>query len=211
MAFDDAGTERGVEAEIGADVEDDRALRQKGSEDPNDVHFVLPPEHIAQPLEGGRVDAEIFARGGPHQRPIRSDGDRTGNLHPLPPGVEWLPSRPVPLTRAGAGPHRTDSTHSYSLLLGRAPIFVAATWPPLKTIMVGIPRTPYFIGVCGFSSILTLATVTLPAMSVANSSRNGPIMRHGPHHSAQKSTTTGPLARSTSASKLLSVTAIGFI
>jgi hypothetical protein len=36
-------------------------------------------------------------------------------------------------------------------------------------------------------------------------------MRHGPHHSAQKSTTTGPLARSTSASKLLSVTAIGFI
>src|SRR5689334_1841286 len=74
-----------------------------------------------------------------------------------------------------------------------------------------MPRTPYFIGVCGFSSMLTLATVTFPAMSVASSSRNGAIIRHGPHHSAQKSTSTGPLARSTSASKLLSVTAIGFI
>src|SRR5882757_7488849 len=76
---------------------------------------------------------------------------------------------------------------------------------------VGIPRTPYFIGVCGFSSMLTLATVTLPAMSVASSSKKGPIILQGPHHSAQKSTRTGPLARSTSASKLLSVTAIGFI
>src|SRR6516164_1846058 len=76
---------------------------------------------------------------------------------------------------------------------------------------VGIPRTPYFIGVCGFSSMLTLATVNLPAMSAARSSRKGPIILQGPHHSAQKSTRTGPLARSTSASKLLSVTAIGFI
>src|SRR6516165_7170460 len=59
--------------------------------------------------------------------------------------------------------------------------------------------------------MLTLATVNLPAMSAARSSRKGPIILQGPHHSAQKSTRTGPLARSTSTSKLLSVTAIGFI
>src|SRR3954449_1246523 len=107
--------------------------------------------------------------------------------------------------------YRTDSTHSLSLLFGRAPILVAATWPPLNSIIVGMPRTPYLRGVCGFSSMLTFATVTLPSISVANSSRKGAIILHGPHHSAQKSTSTGSLARSTTLSKLLSLTAVGFI
>ena len=74
-----------------------------------------------------------------------------------------------------------------------------------------MPRTPYLRGVCGFSSMLTLATVTRPSISVANSSRNGAIILQGPHHSAQKSTSTGSLAFSTTASKLLSLTAVGFI
>src|SRR5579862_9770222 len=59
--------------------------------------------------------------------------------------------------------------------------------------------------------MLTLATVTRPAISVASSSRNGAIILQGPHHSAQKSTRTGSLARSTSASKVLSLTGFGFI
>src|SRR3954466_5821818 len=74
-----------------------------------------------------------------------------------------------------------------------------------------MPRTPYLRGICGFSSMLTLATVTLPAMSVASSSRNGAIILQGPHHSAQKSTRTGSLARKTVSSKLLSLTAVGFM
>src|SRR5450631_2894714 len=48
--------------------------------------------------------------------------------------------------------------------------------------------------------------VTWPFSSAAISSSTGPIILHGPHHSAQKSTTTGPLAPFTSASKLASVT-----
>src|SRR3954471_3440050 len=107
--------------------------------------------------------------------------------------------------------YSTDSTHSFSLLFGSAPILVAATWPPLNSIIVGMPRTPYLRGVCGFSSILTFATVTRPSISAANSSRNGATILHGPHHSAQKSTSTGSLARSTTVSKLLSLTAVGFI
>src|SRR5204862_1733565 len=110
-----------------------------------------------------------------------------------------------------AAPYRTDSTHSLSLLLGRAPILVAATWPPLNRIIVGMPRTPYLRGVCGFSSILTLATVTRPSMTVARSSRNGATILQGPHHSAQKSTRTGSVARSTTLSNSPSLTAVGFM
>src|SRR5580704_8111018 len=48
--------------------------------------------------------------------------------------------------------------------------------------------------------------VTLPCISVAISSSAGPIILHGPHHSAQKSTTMGPVAPITSDLKLASVT-----
>src|SRR5208283_2236929 len=58
----------------------------------------------------------------------------------------------------------------------------------------------------GFSSTLSLAMVTLPCISVAISSSAGPIILQGPHHSAQKSTTTGPLDPTTSDLKLASVT-----
>src|SRR5689334_21164198 len=58
----------------------------------------------------------------------------------------------------------------------------------------------------GFSSMLSLATVTLSPRSLAISSSAGAIIRHGPHHSAQKSTRTGPSAPSTSLAKLWSVT-----
>src|SRR5664279_4190614 len=61
----------------------------------------------------------------------------------------------------------------------------------------------------GFSSTLSLAMVTCPSISVAISSSAGEISRQGPHHSAQKSTTTGPEAPSTSLSKLESVTVAG--
>src|SRR5258708_6947077 len=39
--------------------------------------------------------------------------------------------------------------------------------------------------------MLTFTTLSLPPISLAMSSSDGPIMRHGPHHSAQKSTSTG--------------------
>src|SRR6478736_770165 len=43
----------------------------------------------------------------------------------------------------------------------------------------------------GFSSTLSLATVRWSPYSLAISLRIGAICLHGPHHSAQKSTTTG--------------------
>src|SRR5690606_12533028 len=64
--------------------------------------------------------------------------------------------------------------------------------------------------VLGFSSASSLATFSLPSYSVASSSTIGAIILHGPHHSAQKSTSTSSLASSTSDSNVSSVTANGF-
>jgi hypothetical protein len=54
-----------------------------------------------------------------------------------------------------------------------------------------MPRMPNFGGVCGFSSMLSLAIRTLSWYSAAISSRMGAIILQGPHHSAQKSSRTG--------------------
>src|SRR5437868_10670095 len=53
--------------------------------------------------------------------------------------------------------------------------------------------------------MLTFTTLSLPSISLAMSSSAGPIMRQGPHHSAQKSTRTGVSDFRTSCSKEASV------
>src|SRR4029077_7921449 len=75
----------------------------------------------------------------------------------------------------------------------------------LNNIRVGIDMMPNLAAVPGFSSTLSLTILTLPLSDLEISSSAGAIMRHGPHHSAQKSTTTGPLALSTSCSNVASV------
>src|SRR5262249_28261546 len=60
--------------------------------------------------------------------------------------------------------------------------------------------------VAGFSSTLSLTILTLPASELAISSSAGAIILQGPHHSAQKSTTTGSEDFSTSVSKFASDT-----
>src|SRR5215218_3395723 len=82
-----------------------------------------------------------------------------------------------------------------------------ATWPCLKRISVGIERTSYCAEICGFSSVLSLTTLR-SSRSALISSRIGATMRHGPHHGAQKSTSTGVSASRTSAWKLVSVTSL---
>ena len=58
----------------------------------------------------------------------------------------------------------------------------------------------------GFSSMSIFTKSTLSVVPAISSSA-GSIALHGPHHGAQKSTTTGPPACSTSCSKVASVTA----
>src|ERR1700733_9884896 len=96
--------------------------------------------------------------------------------------------------------------HCSSFCFGAAPTWREASWPSLNSISVGIDMMPYFDATPGFSSTLSLTILTLPLSEWEISSKAGAIMRQGPHHSAQKSTTTGPLALSTSASNVASVT-----
>ena len=100
----------------------------------------------------------------------------------------------------------TDWIQSASCCFGRAPILVAATWPSLNTIRVGMPRTPYFFGVAGLWSMLILAIFSLPSSFWPISYKAGAIILQGPHHSAQKSTRTGPEAFRTSDSNEVSLT-----
>src|SRR5262249_46362519 len=63
--------------------------------------------------------------------------------------------------------------------------------------------------VAGFSSTLSFVTRTRPAISAASSAITGAIIRHGPHHGAQASTSTGSGERSTSEAKVASLTVSG--
>src|SRR5689334_588785 len=62
----------------------------------------------------------------------------------------------------------------------------------------GMPRTPNCAGVRGLSSTFIFTTLRRLLYSPASCSTTGPIVRHGPHHGAQKSIRTGVLACSTS-------------
>src|SRR2546423_15694117 len=75
--------------------------------------------------------------------------------------------------------------------LGCVPTIDWIGWPPLNTVSVGTDITWYARVVSGLASMSSLTTGTLSASSVAISSSTGPTLRHGPHHSAQKSTSTG--------------------
>src|ERR1700724_2367794 len=96
--------------------------------------------------------------------------------------------------------------HCCSFCFGAAPTWRESISPPLKIIKVGIDITPYLEAVFGLSSTFSFTILTLSPMVPEISSSAGAIMRQGPHHSAQKSTTTGPVALSTSASKSVSET-----
>src|ERR1051326_1435357 len=114
-------------------------------------------------------------------------------------------SRPLSEKLLGEADQTAAVIHCCSFAFGAAPTWREAISPPLNIIRVGIDITPYFDAVFGLSSTFSFTILTLSPMAPEISSSAGAIMRHGPHHSAQKSTTTGPLALRTSASKFASV------
>src|SRR5439155_3743095 len=81
----------------------------------------------------------------------------------------------------------------------------STTWPSLNSRRVGIPFTWYLNATLGFSSTFSFPIVTLPLYSPASASIIGAMRLQGPHHSAQKSTSTGPPDLSTVSSKFPSV------
>src|ERR1051325_10722041 len=67
----------------------------------------------------------------------------------------------------------------------------STTAPSRTANTAGMPSTGNWAVTAGFSSVLTLATTTLPPNSSATAAKSGDNARHGGHHGAQKSTTTG--------------------
>src|SRR5688572_885622 len=94
-------------------------------------------------------------------------------------------------------PGSVDSSHERSWCAGRAPIRLSTTWPWSRMTSVGIDWTSNRRLTSGLSSALTLTSLNLPASSPASFSRAGLTMRHGPHHGAHTSTSTGRLDSST--------------
>lgn len=75
--------------------------------------------------------------------------------------------------------------------LGTAPTSLSFIWPSLKKRRVGMLLIPNWAAISSQSSTLHFATMALPSYSEATSSTVGARARQGPHHVAQKSTTTG--------------------
>ena len=93
-----------------------------------------------------------------------------------------------------------------NVLFGTAPITVSIFFPSLKIITVGIDRIPYSVAIEGDSSVFNFTAFNFPEYSSANWSIRGAIIRHGPHHGAQKSTRTGTSDFNTSCSNVWSFT-----
>ena len=92
-------------------------------------------------------------------------------------------------------------------LRGCVPWMRVASAPLRKRIIVGIARMPKLAGVSMFSSMFSF-TIRRSSRSAAISSRIGAMTRQGPHHGAQKSTSTGLSDSRTSAWKVVSVTSV---
>jgi hypothetical protein len=83
--------------------------------------------------------------------------------------------------------------------------------PPKNTMKFGIPRTWKRSASWGWLSVSTLRTTALPAISAAVRATSGAAAWHGPHHSAQKSTSTGTGTFCTTSSNSASSTAKGSV
>ncbi len=73
----------------------------------------------------------------------------------------------------------------------KTPTNESRTRPSTSPKTAGIERMPKAEATWGNSSVFAFTKRNFPSYSAASRSRIGPSVRHGPHHSAQKSITTG--------------------
>ena len=81
--------------------------------------------------------------------------------------------------------------------------------PPLNKAKVGMLRISCAALVCGLASVSSL-TWRICGCILADCANCGAIVRHGPHHGAQKSTKTGKSVPAMNLSKFASFSSIGF-
>src|ERR1044071_8812972 len=79
----------------------------------------------------------------------------------------------------------------FSWCAGTTPDCLHSISPFLKRISVGTPLTWYTPATCGFLSTSIFTMVALSPSAFFTSDNMGAIILQGPHHSAEKSTSTG--------------------
>src|SRR3954470_18619226 len=96
------------------------------------------------------------------------------------------------LTSPGAvTPLVSLSMKALTWLSGTAPMKPSAGWPLTKAITAGIDWMPIWPGIAGCWSMFILTSLTLPLAALTAFSSTGVSCLQGPHHSAQKSISTG--------------------
>ena len=119
------------------------------------------------------------------------------------PGAQQAPPDPERPSAAGQRRRSQPRRHRARLALRLAP----AVQPHQRRECCGCRSAPTGRGL---SSLLTLTSSARPASCRPACSKAGAIMRQGPHHGAQKSTSTGSRVAPTTASKLASVSSSGW-
>src|SRR4051794_24098983 len=94
-------------------------------------------------------------------------------------------------TRLSASLGTSASKNRATAAGGWTPTNSDTSLPSLNALTAGMPWIWNACAMRGLASVSSLARTTWPSRSAAACSRIGPSARHGPHHSAQKSTTTG--------------------
>jgi hypothetical protein len=109
--------------------------------------------------------------------------------------IELRPGELLVRTRLDRAHHsqweRTGPNRCSKATRGSAPTTRSTSFPSRITTSSGIDCAPNLVASPGFASTSTFTTLRCPACRSARSSSTGEIIRHGPHHAAQKSTTTG--------------------
>src|SRR5262249_14816053 len=85
----------------------------------------------------------------------------------------------------------TRSMKAVTWLSVSAPRKPSTGWPLTKANTAGIDWMPSCPGIAGCLSMSILTSLTLPLAALTTFSSTGPSCLQGPHHSAQKSTSTG--------------------
>src|SRR5688500_11556005 len=139
-----------------------------------------------------------------HPRPKRDPGSKAGvSREEEELAGDQLVCAGASACRCGVNCWRPNCCSSCSS--GRKPTTPCGWWPGRKNAIVGMLMMLKACERAGLASTSTLTTSTAPSYLAASFSISGATILHGPHHAAQKSTTTRRSLLSTSSSKFASV------
>ena len=167
---------------------------------------------VLEPQPGGEALGAERARelGEDRERvlALAAVGEDAGEGEPRvgPPRLELERAAQVLLapdsTSASASDGSSSSRNRATAAGGCAPVNSETTAPSLNALTAGMPWIRNAPARRWFASVSSFASAIFPPRSFTAASSTGASWRHGPHHSAQKSTTTGSVReRSTTSAR----------